>query len=68
MTIEWHNDAVKAVWWTNSTKITDLDTGQARKATDIRKGSYLRMEGAESNGTYVASEIAIWEDAAKPGE
>jgi hypothetical protein len=68
MTVEWHNDTEKAVCWTSATKITDLNTGQAKKATDIRKGSYLRMEGAEKDGTYIAREIAIWDDAAKPGE
>lgn len=66
LTVDWHNDTEKPVCWTAKTKFTVLDTGKPAEAADVRKGSYLRMEGSEKEGTYIATEIAIWEAASNP--
>lgn len=65
LTVEWNNDTEKPVCWNDKTKFSVLDTGKAAKATDVRMGSYLRMEGREKAGVYRATEVAIWEAAAK---
>lgn len=65
LTVEWNNDTEKPVCWNDKTTFSVLDTGKAAKAADVRKGSYLRMEGSEKAGVYWATEVAIWEAAAK---
>jgi hypothetical protein len=68
LTVEWDNDTEKRVCWNDKTKFSDLDSGRAARATDVRKGSYLRMEGTEKAGVYWATEIAIWEAASRPAD
>ncbi|MBK5297763.1 MAG: hypothetical protein JJE40_11440 [Vicinamibacteria bacterium] len=64
--LEWDNDTEKTVCWTEKTAFSVLETGKAAKATDVRKGSYLRLQGDEKNGTYWATEVVIWQEASKP--
>ena len=64
--LEWDNDTVKPVCWTAKTKFSVLETGDRADPADIRKGTYLRMQGAHKEGTYWASEVVIWEAASIP--
>lgn len=64
--IEWNNDTEMKVCWTEKTKFAIYDTGKAAKPADVRKGSWLRMEGEEKGDTYWASEIQIWLAASEP--
>lgn len=66
LAVEWDNDTERKVCWTEKTKFSDLDTGKSAKATDVRVGSYLRMEGEQKGDTYWPSEIVIWEGASRP--
>jgi hypothetical protein len=68
LAIEWNNDTEKTVCWTDTTRFSVLETKRPARATDVRKGSYLRIEGEERDGTFRASEIVIWEEASRPAE
>lgn len=64
--LEWDNDTVKRVCWTAQTKFSVLETGDRAKPADIRKGTYLRMQGDHKDGTYWATDVVIWEAASVP--
>lgn len=66
LAVEWDNDTERKVCWTEKTKFSDLDTGKAKKAADVRVGSFLRMQGEQRGDTYWASEIVIWESVSRP--
>jgi hypothetical protein len=68
LSIDWNNNTQKKVCWNDKTKFSVLETGKAAKASDVRKGSYLRIEGEEKDGAFRASEIVIWEEASRPAE
>jgi hypothetical protein len=64
--VDWHNNTEKIACWTAATKFSVLETGEAASPADVRKGSYVRMQGEEKDGTYWATEIVIWQAASKP--
>jgi hypothetical protein len=64
--LDWHNDTEKIVCWNAQTKFSVLETGKAAKATEVRKGSHVRMEGDDKEDTYWATQIVIWEAMSKP--
>ena len=74
--VEWNNNTERKACWTDSTKFSVLETKKAAKPTDIRVGTYLRMEGKEvapfkeepwgKEGQFIASEMVIWEAQSKP--
>ena len=66
VSLEWDNDTERRACWTDATKITVLDTGKSATAADIRKGSYLRLEGDEKDGAFRATAIEIWIEASRP--
>ncbi|MDX1997680.1 MAG: hypothetical protein SF066_08155 [Thermoanaerobaculia bacterium] len=66
LAVEWDNGTERKVCWTEKTKFAVLETGKAAKATDVRVGSFLRMEGDQRGDTYWASEIVIWEAVSRP--
>lgn len=64
--LDWDNGTEKTVGWTAKSKFSVLETGKPAKPADLRKGSYVRMQGTHKDGTYWAEEIVIWEAASKP--
>lgn len=63
LTLDWHNDTKRLVHWTSKTKITVLETGKSAPDTELRVGSYLRIQGTEKDGKFTAREIEIFEGA-----
>lgn len=78
VSLEWNNDTERVVCWKDTAKFSVLETGKAAKATDVRKGSYLRMDGEETSpwrempwgreGQFWATKIVIWEEQSRPAE
>ena len=76
--IGWNNNTERKACWTDSTKFSVLETKKPAKPTDIRVGTYLRMEGKEvapfkeepwgKEGQFIASEMVIWEAQSKPAK
>ena len=74
--VEWNNNTERKVCWTDKTKFSVLETKKAAKASDIRVGTHLRIEGKEvapfkeevwgKEGQLIASDIVIWEAQFKP--
>ena len=64
--IDWNDDTRKKVCWSPKTVFSELDSGDARTAADLRPGSYLRIEGEEDGEVFRATEIVIWEAASQP--
>ncbi|MEO7548734.1 MAG: hypothetical protein ABIT82_09950 [Ramlibacter sp.] len=74
--VEWNNSTERKACWTDSTKFSVLETKKAARSSDIRVGTYLRMEGKEvapfreelwgKEGQFIASEMVIWEAQSKP--
>lgn len=64
--LDWDNDTEKIACWTEKTKFFVFDTGKPATPADVRRGSYVRMQGDTKGPTYWATEIAIWEAASKP--
>jgi len=60
LSLDWLNDSVKVVQCNAKTKFTVLETGAKAAPADIHIGTYLRIKGEESNGSFVATEIVIW--------
>jgi hypothetical protein len=65
--LDWDNNTEKIACWTEKTKFSILETGKPAKAAELRKGSYVRMQGDDKGDTYWATEIVIWEAQSKPG-
>ena len=66
LSLDWDNGTKKLVAWTPKTKFLVLETGKAAKPDDIHIGSYLRIQGEESDGKFLATEIVIWEAESHP--
>ncbi len=76
VSLEWNNDTERVVCWKETTKFSVLTSGKAAKPTDLRKGSYLRIEGEETapwqekpwgkEGKFTATAIVIWEEQSHP--
>ena len=76
VSLEWNNETERAVCWKDTTKFSVLTTGKAAKASDLRKGSFLRIEGEETEpwqempwgreGKFTATKIVIWEEQSRP--
>jgi hypothetical protein len=61
LSLDWDNGTKKIVAWTPKTKFSVLETSKVAKPEDIHVGSYLRIEGEEKDGKFLATEIVIWE-------
>jgi hypothetical protein len=78
LSIEWNNDTERQICWKDTTRFSVLETGKPAKATDVRNGSYLRMEGEETapwkeepwgkEGQFWATEIVIWQEQSRPAK
>jgi hypothetical protein len=66
LSLDWLDDSVKVVHWDAKTKFTVLETGAKAAPADIHVGTYLRIKGEDSDGSFVASEIVIWLAESKP--
>jgi len=66
LSLDWMNDTTKVVHWNTKTTFVVLETGKASKPADIHVGSYLRIDGEEQDGLFVATKITIWLEQSKP--
>lgn len=66
LSLDWDNATKKTVAWTTKTKFSILETGKMAKPEDIHIGSYLRIQGEEKDGKFIATEIVIWEAESHP--
>jgi hypothetical protein len=66
ITVEWHNETTRVVHWTGATTFSILETRKRATPADIRSGSFLRIQGEETEGNYIATEIVIWIEESNP--